>query len=100
MYFIEGRTDLPSEAFGPVGRSVPEFLSKPIATDVFPGGWGRCSGPFDPYSGSANYVNLIGLDKDTFEHKNVKIFLSINVNIFFLPISLSIYFGCSKEPSQ
>ena len=33
----------------------------------------------------------IGLDKQNFQHKSVNI---------FLPISLNICFGCSKEPSN
>ena len=63
-------------------------------------GGGGMSGPLVPHSGSANEENLIGFDKDNCERKKVNIFLSINVNIFFLPISLNIRFGCSKEPSQ
>ena len=38
MYFTKGHTNLPREAIGPKGVSVPVFLRKPIATCDFQGG--------------------------------------------------------------
>ena len=36
-------------------------------------------------------IYIIGLDKQ---------FFGLKIEIFFLPISFNICFGCSKEPSQ